>query len=284
VGIDGSFLIYVFITLIGLVCLLTILTPRVVSEAIEKIKQAALGESTGPSSEAPSYEKTSFFQMTAGQKIVRWLKEHPLADGRFAFFIFALIPVQTLFAHNWLTLPMYVSRAFRGSPVGEYFELASNLNPLLIFLFVPIATALTFKRRIYNMMLLGTFVMAAPTFLLALGPSPFFLFGYLIIMTVGEAIWQPRFLQYAAEIAPEGKTGSYMGVAQLPWFLTKIVTALYSGYFLENYCPKEGALNTEYMWLVYGSIAMSTFVLLVVAKKWMTGRNSHYSMNPPPPA
>jgi POT family proton-dependent oligopeptide transporter len=43
-------------------------------------------------------------------------------------------------------------------------------------------------------------------------------------MTIGEAMWQPRFLQYAAEIAPEGRTGAYMGVAQFPWFLRLIRT------------------------------------------------------------
>ncbi|PIW69118.1 MAG: hypothetical protein COW08_08885, partial [Ignavibacteriales bacterium CG12_big_fil_rev_8_21_14_0_65_30_8] len=33
---------------------------------------------------------------------------HPFRDKRFTFFIFVLIPVQTLFAHNWLTLPYYL--------------------------------------------------------------------------------------------------------------------------------------------------------------------------------
>ncbi|MGB2984922.1 MAG: MFS transporter, partial [Phycisphaerae bacterium] len=30
-----------------------------------------------------------------------WLANHPLGNGKFFFFIFCLIPVQTLFAHNW---------------------------------------------------------------------------------------------------------------------------------------------------------------------------------------
>ena len=59
-------------------------------------------------------------------------------------------------------------------------------------------------------------------------------------MTVGEAMWSPRFLQYAAEIAPEGRTGEYMGVAQLPWFLTKMIVPIYSGWFLLHYCPEPG--------------------------------------------
>ena len=53
-------------------------------------------------------------------------------------------------------------------------------------------------------------------------------------MTIGEAMWQPRFLQYAAEIAPEGRTGAYMGVAQFPWFLTKVLVPLYSGLMLQT--------------------------------------------------
>ena len=152
-----------------------------------------------------------------------WLANHPLADPKFFFFIFALIPVQTLFTYNWLILPQYVERAFEGAFVSERFEVFSNLNPILIFIAVPIVTALTQKKKVYNMMIIGTFVMAVPTFLLALRPNLVpALLAYLLIMTIGEAMWQPRFLQYAAEIAPEGRTGAYMGVAQFPWFLTKM--------------------------------------------------------------
>jgi len=49
-------------------------------------------------------------------------------------------------------------------------------------------------------------------------------------------IW---FLQYAAEIAPPGRTGIYMGVAQFPWFMTKMLVPLYSGYMLQRYCPAD---------------------------------------------
>ena len=106
------------------------------------------------------------------------------------------------------------------------------------------------------MMIWGTFVMAAPAFLLAIGPYWWTLYLYLILMTVGEAMWSPRFLQYAAEIAPEGRTGEYMGVAQLPWFLTKVlVPLLYSGHMMDRYCPAPEtgrAVHTEPMWLIFG--------------------------------
>ncbi|MCP4677884.1 MAG: MFS transporter [Deltaproteobacteria bacterium] len=194
---------------------------------------------------------------------------HPFHNNRFAFFIFVLIPVQTLFAHNWLTLPYYIDRAFGGTTVGNNFELFTGLNSLLIFILSPLIAALTARANVYKMMLWGTFVMAVPTFVLALPPHPALLLTYIILMTVGEAMWQPRFLQLVAEIAPKGKTGAYMGIAQLPWFLTKVVTGLYSGYFLASYCPEVGPQNTELMWLVYAFIAMVSPVSLLLAKRWM---------------
>ena len=136
----------------------------------------------------------------------QWLARHPLADGKFFFFIFALIPVQTLFVYNWMVLPQYINRAFEGW-IGEYFEIAANSNPILIFIAVPIIAAMTRTKPVYNMMIIGTFIMAAPAFLLVIGPHWWTLFPYILIMTIGEAMWQPRFLQYAAEIAPEGRTG-----------------------------------------------------------------------------
>ena len=200
-----------------------------------------------------------------------WLRNHPLADPKFACFIFCLVPVQTLFAYNWLVLPQYVNRAFAGTWVGARFEAATSLNSLLIFMLCPVVAALTARTKVYPMMILGTALMGAPTFFLALGPTVRGLLAFIILMTVGEAIWQPRFLQYAAEIAPEGRTGAYMGVAQFPWFLTKMVVPVYSGAALARWCPdpSRGVLNTTPMWLIFGGVAMLTSVLLVLAKGWL---------------
>ncbi|MFO7608541.1 MAG: MFS transporter [Candidatus Krumholzibacteriia bacterium] len=198
-----------------------------------------------------------------------WLANHPMADVKFFFFIFALIPVQTLFTYNWLILPQYFERAFEGGVVSERFEMFSNLNPILIFIFVPIVTALTQKRNVYNMMIIGTFVMAVPAFLLTLGTSLWLVLAYLLVMTIGEAMWQPRFLQYAAEIAPEGRTGAYMGVAQFPWFLTKMLVPLYSGVMLQRYVPSDGVRDPESMWLIFALIAMVSPVLLIAARGWV---------------
>jgi dipeptide/tripeptide permease len=202
--------------------------------------------------------------------VIRWVAAHPLADPRFFFFIFALMPVQTLFTYNWLVLPQYISRAFAGGWIGEYYEIASNANPILIFILVPVITALTYKRNVYNMMVWGTFVMGSSAFILALGPTPITLIAYIILMTIGEAMWSARFLQYATEIAPADRAGQYQGVAQLPWFLTKfLVPLLYSGQIMERYCPAEGPKDTGHMWLIFGFIAVMSPILLLAARPWM---------------
>jgi MFS family permease len=130
-------------------------------------------------------------------------------------------------------------------------------------------TALTQKSKVYTMMVLGTFVMAAPAFLLGFSTSLPALLTYLVVMTIGEAMWQPRFLQYAAEIAPEGRTGAYMGVAQFPWFLTKVIVPIYTGPMIQKYCPAVGTRNPEHMWLIFACIAMLSSLILIAARGWV---------------
>src|SRR5690606_1183878 len=198
--------------------------------------------------------------------------EHPFRDARFSYFIFILIPVQTLFAHNWLTIPYYLDRAFAGSLVGEYFEVFSNLNPILIFILAPLVAGLTAKADVYKMMIIGTTVMALPTFLLAIGPNMYLFLLYILLMTTGEAMWQPRFLQWIAEVAPKGMTGLYMGVGQFPWFLTKVITGLYSGWFLTQYIPlgiPPEKMNSEMLWFIYGLIAVISPIGLILTRRWM---------------
>lgn len=261
-GIDGVFWVFVALTVVGMAAIAIFVTKKAIAEA-----QAIVKLEDGDKVE----NEDEMNEMSVKEKLKYYIKNFPLKDARFMFFIFILIPVQTLFAHNWLTLPQYTSRAFDGF-VGENFEFFVNLNPILIFVLTPIVTALTLKKGTYKMMIIGTFIMAVPTFFLTFGPSFYTLMAYLILMTVGEAMWQPRFLQWVAEIAPKGMTGIYMGIGQFPWFLTKVITAIYSGWFLQNYCPADtpvSGLNTETMWLIYGFIAIISPIGLILARKWM---------------
>jgi POT family proton-dependent oligopeptide transporter len=262
IGIGGLFWVFTGVTAVALVLVAVILDRKTMDKAMTEAK-IARGEDPGEASATAQKPRGGLKQ---------WLREHPMADPRFTFFIFVLIPVQTLFAHNYLTLPLYVKRVYEGSWMGDNFEVIVNLNPLLIFLLVPVVAAMTYKKDIYRLMIVGTAIMSAPTFLLAFGPSVPLLVSYIFIMTLGEAIWQPRFLQYVAETAPEEKMGAYLGVARLPWFLTKMITGLYAGGFLMHYIPEGGPMHSGAMWFWHGLIAIMTPVLLLLATRWMRAK------------
>ncbi|MBN1299671.1 MAG: MFS transporter [Melioribacteraceae bacterium] len=262
--ITGVFWVYVGLTVAGILVVFFVITNKAMAKAVEEIRREG-------GTLKDEKEENDLADLSTKEKIQYYIKNFPLKDLRFLFFIFMLIPVQTLFAHNWLTLPMYTSRAFEGF-VSENFEFFVNLNPILIFILTPMVTAFTSKKNTYNMMIIGTLVMAAPTFILVFGPNFYTLMGYLVLMTFGEAMWQPRFLQWVAEIAPKNMTGIYMGIGQFPWFLTKVVTSLYSGWFLMQYCPADippSEMNTEIMWLIYGFIAIISPIALFLARGWM---------------
>jgi MFS family permease len=198
----------------------------------------------------------------------RALRSHPLADARFLFFITVLLGVRTLFAHQWLTMPDYVTRAY-APEVGARFEWINGLNPFIILFGTPIVAALTRRVHVVKMMIIGTLVSAAASFLLAPGPSLAMLITYEILFSIGEALWSSRFYEWVAQTAPPDKVGVYMGVATIPWFVAKFTTGLYSGAMLEAFCPKDGAQHTGTMWIVYGCIGMTSPIGLILARRWL---------------
>src|SRR3990172_4290539 len=211
-GVNGVFWLCIVLTGVNLLLLQMTMTKKAESQRI-------------PVNEIHEQKKKKSF-------ILEWFSEGPVSDRRFMFFIFILLPVNTLFAHQWLTMPEYVTRAF-SQGVADRMEWIVNItNPLIIVLGVPIITALTRRVNVYTMMIAGSLVSALPTFLLSIAPNFWLLMSYMILFSLGEAMWQPRFLEYAAEMAPPGKTGAYIALANVPWFIAKMTTGFYSRFVM----------------------------------------------------
>lgn len=191
-----------------------------------------------------------------------------LFNARFLFFIFILLPVRTLFAHQWLTIPDYIFRCF-DKGVADRYEWFTALNPFVVMVGVPLLCHLTARVHVLRMMIIGTAVSAGATFLLALPPSPGNLIAYVIVFSLGEALWASRFLEYIAKLAPPGQVGAYMGVGNLPWFLAKFTTGFYSGIMLATYVPKSGVQHPETMWTIYALIAYLSPIGLLLAYPWL---------------
>jgi hypothetical protein len=206
------------------------------------------------------------------ERVWKYFAEGPFTNPRFLFFIFMLLPVRTLFAHQWLTFPSYILRAFDKSVADKMEWLVNWINPLIIFIGVPVLTAATRRWNVYTLMVLGSFVSAAPTFLLCAGPNLSLLIAYFVIFSIGEALWNARFLEYASELAPPGRVAQYMGLANVPWVLAKATTGFYSGWLLNKYC-REGAppveMQTGKLFFIYGCIAMLSPLGLWLARHWV---------------
>lgn len=256
-GIDGVYWLCAGVTLIMLLGVLCFLTKKV--DERDRYKGAVKEEKSGE-------EETENPDETWKDRLHRNLG--PLCDKRFLFFIFILLPVRTLFAHQFLTMPDYIFRCYTPQ-VSAKFEWLAGLNPLIISICVPLVAALTKKVKVLDMMLIGTTVSALTTFLLVPGPEAHRLILYVILFSLGEALWASRFLEYVADLAPSGKVGAYMGLAGLPWFLAKFTTGLYSGRVLNYFVPEGGVDHSGQMWLCYAIIAMISPIALFIAKGWL---------------
>jgi len=261
-GIAGVFWFCVLVNVFMLLGVIFFFTPRVEREG----EQAAGDPAEKGEDQAPAGRR--FAEQPVGA-IVDWLKSNPLSNVRFSFFIFILLPVQTLFAYQWLVMPQYLTRAFSQGVSDNMESIVNVANPLIIVLGVPVITAMTAKVPVYRMMIIGSLVSAVPAFFFVIGPHFSLLMAYFLLFSLGEAMWQPRFLQFAAELAPKGRTGAYIAYANIPWFTVKAVAGLYTGRMMATYCPAEGPMRTEAMWLIYALIAMISPVGLILARKWV---------------
>ncbi len=146
------------------------------------------------------------------------------AFWRFMLFVGLLVFVKLIFSHSHFTFPKYALRE-----MGEKFPLGAfqAINPILIIVLVPVATALTRHRSAFNVIVLGAIVSALSPFVLILGPAYATILGMIVLLSIGECLWSPRLYEYTAMIAPRGREASYMGMSSLPMFFAKMAVGLY---------------------------------------------------------
>ncbi len=193
---------------------------------------------------------------------------HPLFNPRFLFFIFVLLGVRTLFAHQFLTMPLYIERSY-SKAIGARYEWLTGINPVIVFIGTPIVAIVTRKIHVVNMMIVGTLISAGATVFLMFGANFWALIAYFLVFSLGECLWSSRFYEWVTKTAPKNQVGVYMGVAGVPWFLAKLTTGFYAGRMLMWLCPEDGPGRTGLLWLIYGAIGLTSPVGLLLARRWL---------------
>jgi len=214
----------------------------------------------------------------------------------FIFMMAMLVPVRLVFYHFHYTWPTYGIRIFGdGAKVGTIYGV---LNPVLVIYLAPVVAAYTKKISSYKMLVIGTCISVGATVLAVLPPEMyaplmdtwfgelvfdrwldvpeegrvplyFALIFFVIVFTIGEAIWSPRLMQFTAEIAPGGKEGTYIALSYIPYFAAKMVVGPMSGMLLGTYVP-EGQDSYPNHWLVWvwiGGMAAITPVVLIAMRR-----------------
>ncbi|HPY14667.1 MAG TPA: MFS transporter [bacterium] len=216
--------------------------------------------------------------------------------------------VRFVFFHFSYTFPKYgISILGEGAKIGNIYGV---LNSFLIIFTVPVVAYLTKKTASYKMLIIGSIVSSLSCFI-AVIPSRFFvsltdtvlgemifvkwlgladsaqalsvnpptpeywpLIFFILIFTIGEAIWSPRLMQFTAEIAPKGKEGTYIALSILPWFAAKFFVGPMSGLLVKIYTPfQDGhplppADNYTMVWVWIGGMALLTPVTLILFGKY----------------
>ena len=181
--------------------------------------------------------------------------------------------VQAVNRHFSLTFPDYGIRVLgEGAKIGSVYGV---LNPVLIIVLVPVVAAITPRVKSFTMLIVGATISTLSCFLAAI-PGHYFtsmndtalgrfifinwlglarspedlaanppcetywpLMLFILIFTIGEAIWSPRYYQFTAECAPKGKEATYLSLSTLPAFGAKFIVMAMSGYLLATYVPVD---------------------------------------------
>jgi dipeptide/tripeptide permease len=201
----------------------------------------------------------------------------------YLLFISVLVLVRAIFVHAHSTWPTYMLREFgEDTPQAAYW----SLNPALIIVLTPLIGSATSRFSAWSTIMTGSFITAASVLFMAV-PEPFEaaargalspLFGaaldyrvagpilFIVVLSVGEALWSPRLYEYVAVMAPPGREASYMGLTQLPMFAAKPLVGLMSGWLLSSYCPEHGEHQVGILWtIVFATTLAGPLIALLFA-------------------
>lgn len=265
--VEWSLTGYRLIVLLGIV---TNILACLVSISVKEIKVCESGADNEGNANTNLQRVQAFEPEKASMREIIRETMHSPSFWRFLLVIMVTLNVRMIFRHLDATLPKYMLREFgENVPKGTIY----SINPFLIIFLVPFITAYTTDTDPLLMIHHGCYVSAASVFVLACSTSVPACVIFVIILSIGEAIWSPRLYDYTCSIAKEGREGTYMALSSAPLFLAKLPVGMLSGYLLQKYCPEDGPRNSKLMWLIIGLMTASSPILLTICWKYISKKD-----------
>eukprot|EP00928_Gymnodinium_smaydae_P043019 TRINITY_DN28911_c0_g2_i1.p1 TRINITY_DN28911_c0_g2~~TRINITY_DN28911_c0_g2_i1.p1 ORF type:complete len:708 (+),score=127.57 TRINITY_DN28911_c0_g2_i1:104-2227(+) len=178
--------------------------------------------------------------------------------------------VQMGFRHLDATFPKYMMRTY--GPNAPW-EVILSVNPIVTFFCAPVCTAILIKYKVgfRKALILGAFLTGFSPFIFAFVENYLGMVLWIVVMSLGQAIWGPKLYEYSTMSAPTGREGLFVAITAAPIYLSSVPAGLISGWLLENYCPKNARpedMQGGLLWLYVGfSVAWTPVLLWILRKK-----------------
>ena len=213
--------------------------------------------------------------------------------------LFLTIGVRLVFTHQFLVMPKYYTRV-----LYEDFDLgpANTINPIIIVTGLILLIPIINKYSTIKLMILGMSISASSLILMCLplewvmslpfietvsGAYLCIILSQIILFSVGELIFMPRFTEYIASVAPKEKVASYMSLAALPMFIAKPINGFLSGVLISMFCYDgiRAKIDTdniaygqspEFMWLIYCILAVVSPLAVIGMKRFLEQKKEDY--------
>merc|ERR1719321_863391 len=148
------------------------------------------------------------------------------------------------------------------------FELVIAVNPLSIMVLVPLCTSIVVHLgfRASTIIITGAVITASSPLPLAYWTSYITAISFVFALSLGEALWSPKFYEYSVAVSPVGREGTYGALSSLPTFSAALIAGGVSGHLLEEYCPTSEHCDGRPIWLLVSATNVIGAIILLVFK------------------
>lgn len=181
-----------------------------------------------------------------------------------------LVGVRLVFSHTSATMPKYLLRQFgNDTPFGLIFA----VNPFLIIFLVPLVAVFTKNVPSFPMILYGSFVAAASPFFICIQQTCLMVVLFMVVLSLGEAVYSPRVYEYSLELSRRGSEGLYSSLSTAPLFSVSLLVGGQSGWLLSTFMPVDGPHNGKMLWGIIGVTCMTSPILMFLCRNFI-GKDS----------
>lgn len=203
----------------------------------------------------------------------KYLKETLSTKQFWRFFILVMLltVIKSIYTHLSITLPIYMYRSIGEDSHFSYFMI---LHLLVLLVFTPLLTSLIRDFDHYTLLEIGSCASSLSSAVFLYGSNYYTIGLFVVYLSIGEAIYAPRLVDYTLQIAPKGKEAIYLGVANFTNAFSIAITGVSSGLLLSSFCPETGPKNCSLVWLSIGLYSIIPSLIILLGRKFFEGENN----------